>query len=227
MKGKVLVIDDEKEIRRLVSETLRIHDYEYEVTDGVVPALKLIKEKDFDIIVTDKNMPSFNGNQEGGLDILRFAKTINPNIAVVMMTGYASIESVIQAMRFGAFDFIIKPFTISELIKKVDNIRACQAFLKPDKMMNLYKSVLLEIVEDSGHSDSHSKVSREDQMETLRVELDYLFNSIKSFEQSILKQREAMSLIAAGLADISNKLDPESTVQPSLHQLMEMSRRYT
>jgi len=227
MKGRVLVIDDEKEIRRIVSETLRIHEYEFEVTDGVVPALKLIKDKSFDIIITDKNMPSFKGNQEGGLDILRFAKTINPNIAVVMMTGYASIESVIEAMRYGAFDFLIKPFTISSLIKKIDTIRACQAFLTPEKMMNLYKSVLLEIVEDSGKSGKQEKAGRESQLETLRAELDYLFNRIKSFEQTILEQRKILNSITTGLDDISNKLGPGNTLQPSLRQLMDISRRYS
>ena len=226
-RQSALVIDDEKEIRRLVSETLRIHEYEFEVTDGVVPALKLIKDKSFDIIITDKNMPSFNGNQEGGLDILRFAKTINPNIAVVMMTGYASIESVIEAMRYGAFDFLIKPFTISSLIKKIHTIRACQAFLTPEKMMNLYKSVLLEIVEDSGKSGKQEKAGRESQLETLRAELDYLFNRIKSFEQTILEQRKILNSITTGLDDISNELGPENALQPSLRQLMDISRRYS
>ena len=227
MKGRVLVIDDEKEIRRLVSETLRIHEYEFEVTDGVVPALKLIKEKSFDVIITDKNMPSFNGNQEGGLDILRFAKTINPNIAVVMMTGYASIESVIEAMRYGAYDFLIKPFTISSLIKKIDSIRECQAFLTPEKMMNLYKSVLLEVVEDTGKSGKQQKADRESQLEILRSEIDYLFNRVKSFEQTIIEQRKIIGDITTGLDDICSKLGPENNLHPSLRQLIDISRRYS
>lgn len=204
MKGKVLVIDDEKQIRDLVAKTLCINEYEYEVCDGVVPAMKMISERDFDIIITDKNMPSFKGEQEGGMELLRYAKRIKPNIAMIMMTGYASVESITEAMHLGVCDFITKPFAMQDLMDKLDRIRNFQRYFDPDKMMTFYRTAYTGLIDIPGESRQQRYEYIQAHLAIMRNELDYLFKFIKSLEKTVQEQHQTLNNVSNQLADMIN-----------------------
>lgn len=112
----ILIVDDDSTIadifRDLVSDTGRTVDVRY---DGV-GALGAIESNPYDLILVDLVMP-----RVGGLDVLKFAKKSNPDVVVIIITGYASLETAITAIKEGAYDYIRKPCKLEEIKIVVDN----------------------------------------------------------------------------------------------------------
>jgi DNA-binding NtrC family response regulator len=123
----VLVVDDEPEIRELLVEYFREHGFET-ATAGDGRAAIAALERDparYRLIVTDLQMPGADG-----LAVLRAAKTANPSCYVVIITGYASLDSAIQAVRLGAYDYLTKPFSMGQIdviVQRVSDRLALEA----------------------------------------------------------------------------------------------------
>jgi signal transduction histidine kinase/ActR/RegA family two-component response regulator len=109
-KSKILVIDDEEVIRHLLLRTLEKRGYDVEVAEDGDVALKKMRGIFFNLLITDLKMPKIQG-----IDILKEIKKINPYIEVIIITGYPTIESAVEAIKIGAYDFICKPFDIEEI----------------------------------------------------------------------------------------------------------------
>lgn len=117
---KILVVDDEPLVRNFLSETLRRKNYEVHIAENGMRAIQLIKENTFDLIITDMRMPDLSG-----IDVLKKAKEISPATVVIVITAFGSIENAVEAMRLGAFNYLIKPFspdTIEAVIEKADEL---------------------------------------------------------------------------------------------------------
>ncbi len=110
LKSKVLVIDDEKVIREGCHEVLTQEGYKVVRAERGEQGLKMIEREHFDIILLDLMMPGLSG-----FDVLSHVKTLHPDTSVIVITGYATIENSIEAMKNGAFDFIPKPFSPDQL----------------------------------------------------------------------------------------------------------------
>ena len=107
MIDKVLVIDDECLIRDLMEDTISRHGIDVVTANSGEEGIEVIKEQhDFQMCFCDMRM-----NKLTGIDVLKFAKDFAPDMVFVLMTAYGSIETAVEAMKLGAFDFIIKPFT--------------------------------------------------------------------------------------------------------------------
>lgn len=109
---EVLVVDDEVDVRELLVEYFR--DRGFEVASaadgrGAIAAIERSPAR-FGLIMTDLQLPGADG-----LAVLRSAKQANPSIYVVIITGYASLDSAIQAVRFGAYDYLTKPFSLGQI----------------------------------------------------------------------------------------------------------------
>lgn len=115
----VLTIDDEQIVLDSVRKHLRKEDYELVTVLSVREALKLMDETTVDIVLTDLMMP-----ESDGLEFLQIMKERAPHTPVIVITGYATISTALQATNLGAFDYVAKPFTRSELLSVVD--RAAQ-----------------------------------------------------------------------------------------------------
>ena len=102
---KVLLADDEKTIAVTLSDTLRAAGHEVSVTNDGTHAWRMIQEADFDCLLLDIKMP-----QMDGMEILKRIKASRPQLPVVMITGFGSVETAIEAMKRGAFDYVQKPF---------------------------------------------------------------------------------------------------------------------
>lgn len=114
-KGRILIVDDEQGIRELlISEFKRLGYEVFHAVNGEDAISKIQVEK-VDIIITDMKMPKVDG-----LDLLKFAKENSPETEVILITGYATVENALEAMRSGAYDFIQKPFNIDELSALVE-----------------------------------------------------------------------------------------------------------
>ena len=107
----ILIVDDEADLRNLLVEALTDQGYAAEGADGGAQALALVREKHFPVIFTDLNMPG----GLSGLELLRAIHDDDPRAMGILMTGYATTESAIQALKRGAYDFIQKPFKLAEI----------------------------------------------------------------------------------------------------------------
>lgn len=115
MKGRVLVIDDEKNMGLVIGATLERAGFEVMCLQEPKEALDLIESEEFDAIITDLYMPGI-----GGMEVLAHAKRHQPQVPVVMITAFGTVESAVSALKSGAFDFITKPFDQSELLNVIE-----------------------------------------------------------------------------------------------------------
>jgi two-component system, NtrC family, response regulator HydG len=113
--GKILVVDDQRNMRATLSMMLRGSGYEVEEADSGEKGRELGAAGAFDVVLTDLRM----GGSDG-IEVLRTVKQAQPLTEVIVMTAYGTIESAVEAMRLGAFDYIQKPFGEEELIVKVN-----------------------------------------------------------------------------------------------------------
>ncbi len=107
---RVLVIDDEVSIRKLVEKELAAPHRKIVTADCAAAARKRISEESFDVIVADIRLPDGDG-----LDLLGFFRQVVPDVEVVFITGYGTVESALKAMKLGAYDYITKPFDLERL----------------------------------------------------------------------------------------------------------------
>ncbi len=113
---QILIADDDKAFRALLWETLKTPAREIRLAANGREALDILKEKRFDLLITDIRMPEM-----GGIELLKAAKRLQPHLLVIIITGYASLETAIQALKEGAYDYIRKPFNLEELKVSVEN----------------------------------------------------------------------------------------------------------
>jgi len=107
---KILVVDDEKVIRNGCCEVLTQEGYETILAEDGELGLKMIEKVHFDVILLDLMMPGLSG-----FDVLSHVKELHPDTSIIVITGYATVENSIEAMKKGAFDFIPKPFSPDQL----------------------------------------------------------------------------------------------------------------
>ncbi len=117
MKGKILIADDEQMIRESVSMVLNEEGYDTTVVSNGQSALDLLKAQDFDVLITDIKMPKMDG-----MELINHSLKICPQTFVIIITAHGSIESAINALRIGAFDYILKPFDFDDLLLRVERL---------------------------------------------------------------------------------------------------------
>ncbi len=111
---KVLLVDDEKEFVSTLAERLRLRGIQADETGSGEEALRLIADATPQVVVLDLMMPGMSG-----LEVLRRVKSRYPQIEVILLSGIGSNKEAIEGMKLGAFDFLMKPLQIEELIEKI------------------------------------------------------------------------------------------------------------
>lgn len=109
-KGKILIIDDEQIALKNLEHVMKKEGYEVLSTQSGQNALRFLDERRFDVVITDLKMDKVDGMQ-----ILKKSRTVAPDTEVIMITGYATVQTAIQAMKRGAYDYITKPFKLDEV----------------------------------------------------------------------------------------------------------------
>lgn len=109
--GRILVVDDEIDLAEGLQTNLSRNNYEVTATTSAKEALKLIAKHDFALLLTDMMMPEM-----GGLQLLQEALQIDPQLVGIIMTGQATVQSAIDAMKIGAFDYLLKPFQLDHIL---------------------------------------------------------------------------------------------------------------
>jgi DNA-binding response OmpR family regulator len=113
-KFKVLIVDDEPDFLETIIKRLQARNIDVTGAESGMQALELIGDRDFDVVILDVKMPGLDG-----IDTLREIKKKKPLLEVIMLTGHASVESGIQGMQLGAFDYVMKPVALDELLEKM------------------------------------------------------------------------------------------------------------
>ncbi|MCL2457751.1 MAG: response regulator [Desulfobulbus sp.] len=111
----VLIVDDEEEFRNMTAKRLSKRDLECTCAPDGDTALNMINEKNYDVVLLDVKMPG-----RDGIETLREIKRIAPMTEVVMLTGHASVESGINGIKYGAFDYLMKPMDLEPLFEKLN-----------------------------------------------------------------------------------------------------------
>ena len=115
---KVLVVDDEKIKLITLRDDLREANYDTIAVESPAIGLQLVQNEHFDVLVTDLRLPKMHG-----IEFLKRVQKEQPHIIVIVMTAYASVETAVEAMRFGAYNYIKKPFSSEELIQMLDKLK--------------------------------------------------------------------------------------------------------
>ncbi len=113
--AKILVVDDDRDTRDLLSEVLESEGYQVIAASGAQEALAAGKTAHFDVILSDIRL----GPELNGLDVLRAFKSIQPDSEVILITAFGSMETAIEAVKAGAFDYLSKPFMIEDVLNRV------------------------------------------------------------------------------------------------------------
>jgi DNA-binding NtrC family response regulator len=116
MKKRILIVDDELGIRESLKLILE-NDYDISEATNGQECLEYLKQDPVDLVLLDIKMPKISG-----LDILKQIKSINPDIKVIMVTGYKSVETATKSIQTGAIDYIVKPFNSKEILEKVEKL---------------------------------------------------------------------------------------------------------
>lgn len=128
---RVLFVDDEKDFLETLIKRMKKRHVDAHAASSGTEALRLIRESSFDVVVLDVRMPDMDG-----IEVLRAIKSIAPLSEVVMLTGHACLEVAREGMSLGAFDYLMKPVNIDELLYKLQD--ACkQKRLQEEKIQKL------------------------------------------------------------------------------------------
>ncbi|MBW1846767.1 MAG: response regulator [Deltaproteobacteria bacterium] len=141
MKTKVLLVDDEKDFVESLSERLDIRNFDVTCAYNGDEALKFMQDQDFDVIILDVMMPG-----KDGVETLQEIKKIKPLTQVIMLTGNATVETAINGMKLGAYDYLMKPTDTEILVEKID--KACQ--LKQEHDERIQQAEINNIVKRKG-----------------------------------------------------------------------------
>jgi two-component system response regulator AtoC len=112
---KILIVDDELLMRNFLTEALKRKGIEAISVESGEKALKVIQEQSFDMVITDMKMPGITG-----IDVLKKVKEISPQTLVIVVTAFGTIENAVEAMKLGAFYYLIKPFSLESLMANIE-----------------------------------------------------------------------------------------------------------
>jgi len=122
MTIRVLLVDDEEEFIETLAQRLQIRDFEITTACNGKEALDRLEDLDVDLVVLDVQMPGM-----GGVEILQKIKELKPLVEVILLTGHATVETAIQGMKLGAFDYLIKPAETEDLVDKIQKAHVRKA----------------------------------------------------------------------------------------------------
>ena len=132
LNKKILVVDDDEGGRISLSKILQKEAYSVCEAKNGSEALNLIREGNFNLVITDLKMAKMDG-----LELLKAIKLTKPDIQVILITAYGPVESAVEAMKVGAFDFISKPLKRSEILRVVNQALEKQFLIIENKMLKL------------------------------------------------------------------------------------------
>jgi DNA-binding NtrC family response regulator len=143
--SNILIIDDEKAIRKTLSEILSYEGYKIEEASDGEEGLRKFKEKTFDVVLCDIKMPKLDG-----IEFLDKAREANPDVPVIMISGHGTIETAVEAVKKGAYDYIAKPPDLNRLLITIRNATDKTNLVAETKVLKRKVSKVEEMIGESG-----------------------------------------------------------------------------
>lgn len=130
---KILVVDDEAPVREMLQRGLtQMGGYFVEVAQNGLEAIEKIEKEVFDLVLTDLKMPEMDG-----MELLKMIKGTRPEMMVILMTAYGSIETAVEAMKMGANDYITKPIDFNELLIHISKAQKECSLLRENRLLRM------------------------------------------------------------------------------------------
>ncbi len=156
-KNSILIIDDEKAIRHLLEKELQSDSRQIFCAKDGREALQMTQENRFDVIVMDLRLPDVSG-----LELLIKMRELIPDVEVVMITGHGNVDSAVEAIKYGAYDFIEKPFNLKRLELIIDRAQQRAALARENRILR----------HDSSNEDSQSFIGNSKAIQDIRFLID-------------------------------------------------------
>ena len=137
MSEKVLIIDDEPEFTEALAERMKNRGMDVSTSSSAIEGLKNVEEKSFDVVVLDLQMPEMDG-----IETLKALKKKKPELQVILLTGHATVEKGIEAMKLGAMDLLEKPADLATLTEKIKKAQAKKIILVEKKAEERIKDIM-------------------------------------------------------------------------------------
>jgi len=141
MKMKILLVDDEKDFVASLAQRLQLRGLDVKTAFSGEEALDRIQQEAFDVVILDVVMPG-----KDGIETLKEIKEIGPLLQVIMLTGHATVETAIEGMKLGAYDYLMKPTETEVLVEKISNAHA----LKKEHQERIRKAEINHIIKRRG-----------------------------------------------------------------------------
>lgn len=153
MKAKILVVDDEMAIRKALMKFLSANDYQVDGAGDGAEAIEMVKNEIYDLVISDLKMPNMSG-----IELIRQVRTINSSILVIIMTGFGTIESAVEAVKEGAFHYITKPFELDDVAMLVEKALAFRQIKSENEILKKQVREKYHFENIIGCSDNLKKV---------------------------------------------------------------------
>lgn len=187
MKRKALVIDDEQIVLKSVSKILKEKNFEVDTAQSGREGIELALTKDYDIVLTDIRMPDI-----GGMRVLRDIKRAKPSMPVIMITGYATVKSAVQAMKLGAQDYLEKPFTPDELMQAIYSALHIASTIPPEEHSFMNRDEVIKVLERAGDDPNFAA--------------QLLYHGVEALEGYKLTQAEKLAILTGDMEWIEKHL---------------------
>jgi two-component system, NtrC family, nitrogen regulation response regulator NtrX len=142
--SNILIVDDEKAIRKTLAEILSYEGYKIDDAENGEDALKRLKEKNYDVVLCDIKMPKMDG-----IEFLEKARESRPDVPVIMISGHGTIETAVEAVKKGAFDYVSKPPDLNRLLITIRNAMDKTSLVTETKVLRRKVSKVQEMIGES------------------------------------------------------------------------------
>lgn len=217
MKGRLLVVDDDETVRRPIAKVLQKSGYQCDEADGTESAQRKLREGGYDVLLTDRKMPIAGKGTEGGMELIRWARQNHPDLAILVMTGYPSVDSAVEALKLGAFDYLLKPLNMSLLQQKVDRVCEYRRSVNPEAALSMYLNLSREILEAASASGLETRLAQ------IQEQLDHMFRTFRTVELNLLEQRQRLGEIAAYAERAREELPPGDPAREMLQHIADQA----
>jgi DNA-binding NtrC family response regulator len=190
MADRLLIVDDEPDMLVLLKMILQEKTpYEVVTTPNPLEAEKLFREKPFQLVITDLNMPGMDG-----LELTGVVKKLNPYVPVIIITAYGSIESAVQSIQRGAFDFITKPFRKDQIIQAIEKALSFRGEEMKKKHLEGYEKAEFQLDANTyllPYDQAKKQVLNQFQQKYIRILLErHAGNTVIAAQESGLPEEE-------------------------------------
>jgi len=186
----IFIVDDEKAVADILKDCISDKERSIAVCYDGLEGIEHIQNNFCDLIIVDLVMPKV-----GGLDVLKFAKKTNPDVLVIIITGYASLETAIMAVKEGAYDYIKKPCKLEEIRIAVDNaIDKIKLLRENRRLLKEIKDAYHELMLLKKEKKADKKISSINFFSSNMPSLHYLYNNNSSPNNTVDKLQALSSL---------------------------------